>query len=328
VSPLLLFLLLALCISSAAVEPRQSPATLCVVVGAPGEAELGSNFVHQAELWLDMGRQAGSRAITIGLETDQTNDLERLKEAVSAEPKTGPEEFWLVLIGHGTFDGKEARFNLRGPDLSATDLAQWLQPFQRPLAIIDTASASAPFLNRLSGTNRVVISATRSGHEVNFTRFGQYLAEAISDPQADLDKDGAVSLLEAFLWASRRTGEFYKSEGRLASEHALIDDNGDGLGTQADWFRGLRAVKKAKEDAAVDGLLAQQFRLVPSEADSKLSSQQRARRDTLERAVFAYRERKGQVPEAEYYRELEKMLLELAHFYVSATTNAPAQNVQ
>ena len=301
-----------------ATNPPPRTPTLCIVIGAFGELEFGSNFLRQAILWQKAAAQGGCHEITIGLGNENpTNDLERLRQTLEAEPKTGREEFWLVLIGHGTFDGKEALFNLRGPDLSATDLAQWLQPFQRPIAVVDTASASAPFLAKLSGTNRVIVSATRSGNEKNFTRFGQYLAEAISDPQADLDKDGTVSLLEAFLIASRRAAEFYKGEGRLASEHALIDDNGDGLGTQADWFRGLRAVKMAKENAAVDGPLANQFRLVPSEADSKLSPDQRSRRDALERAVFAYRERKSQVPEAEYYRELEKLLLQLARVYGS-----------
>ena len=153
---------------------------------------------------------------------------------------------WLVLIGHGTFDGKEARFNLRGPDVSADELALWLKPFRRPLAVIDTASCSAPFLNLLSATNRVIITATRSGNEQNFTRFGQYLAQALTDPEANLDKDGQVSLLEAFLTASHQAAEFYKLQGRLVTEHALLDDNGDGLGTPADWFRGLRAIKRPK----------------------------------------------------------------------------------
>src|SRR5207237_78587 len=157
-------------------------------------------------------------------------------------------------------------------------------------------SSSAPFMAKLAATNRVIITATRSGHEQNFTHFGQYLAEAISNPEADLDKDGQVSLLEAFLMASRKTAEFYKTENRLATEHALLDDNGDGLGTPADWFAGLRAVKKAKESKLVDGLLAQQFHLVRNQSESDLSSEQRAQRDALERAVLLHREKKNQMP--------------------------------
>ena len=90
-----------------------------------------------------------------------------------------------------------------GADLSDVELAEWLAPVKRPVVVINCASASGPFLNRLSGNDRVVVTATKSGHETNFARFGQYLAEAIADPHADLDKDGQVSLLEAFLTAQQ-----------------------------------------------------------------------------------------------------------------------------
>src|SRR5207253_3682573 len=176
----------------------------------------------------------------------------------------------------------------------ATDLAEWLKPFRRPLAVIDCASSSGPFLNKLSATNRVVVVAAKSGYEQNYARFGQYISEAIADPEADLDKDGQTSLLEAFLMASRRVADFYNAEGRLATEHALLDDNGDGLGTPADWFRGIRAMKKAKEGASADGLRAHQFHLVRSEQEQKLSSELRARRDELELAIAKLRDAKGQ----------------------------------
>jgi hypothetical protein len=246
-----LALLFTTIIANASPASSTNQTTIILVVGAAGEAEFGSNFVRQATLWQSACHQAGCREITLGIdEAGQTNDFETLKQTLATEPKESPNELWLVLIGHGTFDGKEARFNLRGPDVSATELAVWLQPFRRPLAVINTSSSSAPFLNKLSATNRVVITATRSGNEQNFSRFGRYLAETIGDPEADLDKDGQVSLLEAFLMASRRTSEFYKTEGRIITEHALLDDSGDGLGTPADWFRGLRAVKRPKENSA------------------------------------------------------------------------------
>src|SRR5205085_8024455 len=157
----------------------------------------------------------------------------------------------------------------------------------------------------------------------NFTRFGQYLAETITDPEADLDKDGQVSLLEAFLMASRKTSEFYKLDGRIITEHALLDDSGDGLGTPADWFQGLRAVKRPKENAPVDGLLAQQFHLLRSPEDQQLSPDQRARRGELERAVLQHREKKAKMAEEDYYRELEKLLLDLARFGESNSPAAP-----
>src|SRR5262249_11540634 len=141
--------------------------------------------------------------------TDGRTDHDRLQEALQTEAKETPAQLWVVLLGHGTFDGKEAKFNLRGPDVSATELADWLKPFRRPVALIDTSSASAPFLNKLSAPGRVILTATRSGHEVNFARLGQYFSEAVADPEADLDKDGQTSLLEAYLIASRRVAEFY-----------------------------------------------------------------------------------------------------------------------
>jgi len=309
--------------------------SLILVVGAPGDAEYATNFAHQANLWEKACEQADCTHVTIGLSaTTQTNDYDLLKQFLADEAKDGLGQLWLVFIGHGTFDGKEARFNLRGPDLPTADLAVWLQPFHRPLALIDTTSCSAPFINKLSGQDRVIIAATRSGHEQNFTRFGQYFAEAINNPEADLDKDGQISLLEAFLTASRKATEFYKLQGRLVTEHALLDDNGDGRGTPADWFRGLRATKKPKDAGAVDGLRAHQFCLVPSESERRLTPTQRARRDALEREVFHYRDKKSEIPEDQYYAQLETLLLEIARFYASNSpapvtgTNAPARELE
>src|SRR5262249_12227251 len=155
-------------------------------------------------------------------------------------------------------------------------------------------------------------TATRSGYEQNYTRFGQYLAEEITDSEADLDKDGQTSLLEAFLFASRRVAQFYQLEGRLATEHALVDDNGDGLGTPADWFRGIRAVKKAKDGAALDGVRAHQFHLLRNDAERTLLAAVRLKRDELELAIAKLRESKSTLSEDEYYRKLEPLMLELA----------------
>jgi hypothetical protein len=293
-----------------------SGSKLILVVGAPGEPEYGSNFLAQAILWQKACQKARFSMTQIGLEDSAaTNDLELLRQAITSEPIDGTQPLWLVLIGHGSFDGKEARFNLRGPDLTATNLASWLQPFQRPLVILNLASCSAPFLNKLSGTNRVVVTATRSGSEQYYTRFGEHFAKALADSGADLDKDNQVSVLEAFIIASRRTSEFYKTENRLATEHALLDDNGDGLGTQGDWFRGLRATKKPSAKAAVDGLMARQICVIPSPEDDSLSADQKQVRDKLERSVFLLREKKTEMPEKDYLAELERLLLDLARLY-------------
>ena len=138
---------------------------------------------------------------------------------------------------------------------------------------------------------------------------------AITDPTADLDKDGQTSLLEAFVMASRRTAEFYEAEGRLVTEHALLDDNGDSLGTPADFFRGVRAVKKPADGTSVDGLRAHQIHLVRSEQEQRMAPEIRARRDELELAIARLREARTDLGTEEYYRRLELLMLQLAELY-------------
>lgn len=288
-------------------------ATVLVIIGAPGEPEFGTNFVRQAGLWEKACQQAGARRTTIGVnDSTATNDLAALKAFLETEPRDGLAELWVVMIGHGTFDGKEARFNLRGPDFSATEMGEWLKPFTRPIVFIDTTSASAPFMAKVAGTNRIVVTATRSGFEQNFARFGQYFAEAVTDPEGDLDQDGQTSVLEAFLRASHRVDDYYKTDGHLATEHPLIDDTGDGHGTPAEWFRGTRATRKAKDGAAVDGFRARQRHLILSPEEQALSPEVRARRDALELEVESFREKRSSMKEDEYFAEIEKRLLELA----------------
>jgi hypothetical protein len=286
--------------------------SVLIVVGAPGEEEFGEMFENWATEWKEASASAGAKATLVG---GTTNDFELVRTNLAQEAAKETDEFWLVLIGHGTFDGKEPKFNLRGPDLSGSELADWLKPFRRPVAIINCASASGAFLAKLSAANRIVITATRSGHEQNFARFGGYISKAIGDAKADLDKDGQTSLLEAYLIASRQVSEFYKTEGRLATEHPLLDDNGDGLGTPADWFRGIRAIKRARDGAALDGLRAHQFHLVRSDSEQKMPPEIRAKRDTIELQIAKLRENKSGLPEQEYYRQLEPLLLELARLY-------------
>lgn len=289
--------------------------TVFVLVGAAGEEEFGKQFADAAAKWERVVSQAQAKLVAIGWKSADTNDLASFKTALAAEPKEGPGELWLVLIGHGTFDTKESKFNLRGPDFSGSELAEWLRPFKRPVAVVNCASASGPFINKLTAPGRVVVTATRTGNEMNFARFGGHFADAISSLEADLDKDGQTSLLEAYLMAASRVAEFYTTEGRLATEHPLLDDNGDGLGTPPDWFRGVRAVKKAKEGASADGLRAHQFVLVRSEQERRLAPAVRAKRDELELAIGKLRERKPELPEPEYYQLLEPMLLDLARLY-------------
>jgi hypothetical protein len=290
--------------------------TVIVAVGAVGEEDFGKDFTKSAELWAMASDTAGAKQIVIGLNpTNATTDLSALRQALAGESTDSMAELWLVLIGHGTFDGQEAKFNLRGPDLSVTELADWLKPFHRPVIVINGTSASSPFINKLSAPGRVIVTATKSGYEQNYARFGQFIAAAIADPAADLDKDGQTSLLEAFIMASRRVTEFYESEGRLATENALLDDNGDHLGTPAEFFRGVRAVKQPAGGGSVDGRRAHQVHLVRSEQEQKLPPERRARRDELELAVARLRDSKQSLGDEEYYRQLENLMLELSKLY-------------
>jgi hypothetical protein len=291
--------------------------TVLIIVGAEGESVFGETFNTEATNWQHAAELGRARSIVVGSNHD-TNELAQVRSLINGELQKSDEEFWIVLIGHGTFDGKEARFNLRGPDLTSSELGTLLQGFQRPLVVVDTASGSGAFLQALSGTNRVVVTATRSGNEQNYARFGEFVALAISDPAADLDKDGQTSILEAFLSASRKSADFYKSEGRLATEHAMIDDNGDRRGTPADWFTGIRVTRKSTENIKPDGFRANQIQLVRNAREAALTVEQRQRRDELEREVEDLRGRKKQMEEADYYQDLEKIMLELGRIYGAA----------
>jgi hypothetical protein len=312
----IIFLFAVLIVSISLHAQTNEQRTLVLVVGAAGETEYSEQFSTWADLWKQAAAKGGLQTSVIGEDTNNPEtDLTRLLTVLTNEVAKPAGELWIVFIGHGTYDGHLAKFNLRGPDISAADFAAILKPCQRPLAVIDCASASGPFINALSGTNRVIITATRSGSEVNATRFGGYLAKAIADPAADLDKDGQTSLLEAFLLASRQTQQFYKEAGRLATEHALLDDNGDGLGTPADWFSGVRATKTAANGKSVDGVRAQQLMLVRSETEQELSPEVRARRDELEKKLSELRARKSGMNEDDYYSQLESILIEIARLY-------------
>lgn len=188
-------------------------------------------------------------------------------------------------------------------------------------------SASGPFINQLAAPNRIIVTATKSGSQYNFARFGQYFCEAIADPAIDLDKDQQTSLLESFLAASARTQEFYAQENRLATELALIDDNGDGKGTPADWFQGVRAVEKPK-DGEADGLAANQIFLFRRGSEAELKAEQAQRRNELERRLEELRGRKQSLGEDAYYERLETIMVELAEIYAPETVAKIKQDEQ
>jgi hypothetical protein len=311
-----------LAVRSALAQESAPPtkAKVIVVVGAEGAAEFGERFRAWGERWRAAAEKGGAEVELLGIAAgSEPSDRDRLKGLLEKEQAASEAAapLWLVLIGHGTFDGQVAKFNLRGPDVSANELGDWVAPLKRPLVVINCASGSAPFINRLAGKNRIVATATRSGTELNYAHFGEFLANSIDDLTADLDKDAQVSLLEAFLTASRRLQEFYSQESRLATEHPLLDDNGDGLGTPPDWFRGLRAAQRPKEGALPDGTRAHQLHLVASEKELQLPLETRQRRDAVELELAALREKKGTLSEEDYFARLEPLMVELAKIYRS-----------
>lgn len=312
---------LAMAASLSAAEPGP---VVIVVRGASGADEYGRQFDRWTERWIGAAQAGSARIVRIGPRDEKPGaetaageepDRERLKKALAACASEDVTELWLVFNGHGTFDGRSARFNLQGPDVSAEELSEWLRPVACPTAAIHCGASSGPFLKLLAAPHRVVITATKSGSELNFARFGEHLSEAIGSQDADLDKDGQTSLFEAFLAASRRTNRFYETEGRLITEHALLDDTGDGSGIRSDQFRGLRPVpdKDGSIPALSDGRRAHQFHLVRSREDQQLDPALRRERDRLELAVIALRERKGSfASEDDYYARLEVLLVQLA----------------
>jgi hypothetical protein len=305
------------------VSNRQHPGRrMCIVVGAPGEAEFGAQFVTWSEAWKALEKSASlawiGRADAVEGQLSETisepasaSDKERLLDWIAKDSESHAEH-WIVLMGHGTHDPASTKFNLRGPDITAEEIAKAIDGKAGTWIVIVCASSSGPFLSKLSGPNRVVITATKSGAEQNFSRFGKYLSEAIADPDSDLDHDRSLSVLEAFLAASDRVSKYYRDEGLLATEQALLDDNGDGRGTVASFFRGVRAVKAPADGAKLDGSLARRIPLVSSESQLWWNAANRQLLLQLEAQVEELRSRKSQMSEDTYYSELETILRQLA----------------
>lgn len=281
---------------------------MLIVVSEPGDANYETEFRRQAKAWQDLAAKANMKVGTIGVEKESANaDLPLLEESLAALPKTG-DDLWLVWIGHGSFDGRNANFNLRGKDIDPAAVKELLKPFTRRLVILNLFSASHPFLAPLAGKDRVIVCAARSPGERNYSRFGGKFADALTDPAADLDLDGSLSLLEATLHASSNTRAFYEDAQRVLQEHAVIDDNGDGKPTSTDRFKGLRV------EAGSDGPLAREIYLFAASVDP-LSPQAKEARAKLEASIDALRKRKPRMKEDEYYMLLESLLKEMAILY-------------
>jgi hypothetical protein len=222
----------------------------------------------------------------------------------SLAPRMTAEDVLLVvLLGHGSDDGTDAKFNLVGPDLGAAEFAKLLQPIRARVVFVNTTASSSAFVSDLAGPGRIVITATDTPAQRYDTVFGEYFGPAFTAPDADLDKDGRVSVGEAFAFASLRVKEYYADRGQLATERAVLDDTGDGAGKQAG-------------AVGPDGAVASRtfFDLGPEVAASNdaAMSELLARRDSLEGALEELRRKKEFMPAGDYARELERLLVDLA----------------
>ncbi len=284
-----------------------------IINGAGGEEEYATQF----EKWTkDLGdalkQRYGFDPAKVKILTEKPADASTLKSTADEVRRTfgllkselQPNNvFFLFLIGHGSWDGKEAKFNLVGPDLPASEYNNLLNALPtRRVIVINMSSASGEFSKSLSAKGRVVITATRSGQETNATHFPGFFIDALNAADVDTDQDGHISVLEAFVYANRLTAEFYTRAGRLATEHALLEDNGDGVGHErVEGGEGLLAratyldslsLAQAAENVAIAKLLRERTRL----------------EGEIEQLIA----RKGSMAEAEYEATLERLFIELA----------------
>ena len=249
---------------------------MLIVVSEPGDPVYDLEFRRQAKAWQDIAEKGDITATTIGLgSVSEAGDRPALEKAIKGFSKDGS-DLWFVWIGHGSFDGRTANFNLRGADIDSEAVAALLEPFKRRLIILNLFSASALFLDALSGENRVTISSTRSPGQKNYSRFGEKLADALTSEDADLDLDGEISLLEATLEAAAKTEAFYTDAQRVVQEHSVIEDNADHHGTPTAAFKGFRAEMESDESRP-DGALTREIHFLKANPDP-LSEE--ARRET------------------------------------------------
>lgn len=210
---------------------------------------------------------------------------------------------FVLLIGHGTsLDGEEAKFNLVGPDLSATDWADLLRPIPGRVVLVDSTGASFPFLAKLAGRNRLVVTATDSAAQQFETLFPEFFINAFSDQAADLDKNGRASLWEAFSFASDGVRRWFDQHGQLPTERPLLDDNGDGIGREA-------------QNPGVDGVLARTTYLGAAGSVTTGDVEMLAllrKRSELETRIEVLKGRKEMMSPGDYDNELERLLTDLA----------------
>jgi hypothetical protein len=199
-----------------------------------------------------------------------------------------PEVFVMYLIGHGSIDNQQFKFNIPGPDITGEELAEALANLNasQQLVVI-SSSASGAMLETLAAPNRVVITATKNGKEKNAVRFTEYMVNALTDTAADLNKNESISAQEMFSYAQSATENYYTKEKLLAPEHARI------AGELADQIEVARyGVLLEKKDDIAPALLA--------------------RRQSLSNEINSLKARKDEVDEDTYFDTLQELMLELA----------------
>lgn len=316
--------LVLLCSGTAAPVEAQDT-HLLLVVGLGGDQAYRELFhgwaVDMTAAAVDRLGLAESRIVYLGERPedapgviDDRSSLENMASVLARLARdVGPRDRILILlIGHGTGEGEDVQFNLPGPDLTPQDLEVMLNDFPtQTVAVVNTSPSSGPFVPVLSGPNRVVLTATRSAQERNETQFGGFFVEALKEAGSDLDKDGRTSLAEAFQYARREVDRYYESQGLLATEHAQLDDDGDGEGST-----------DLGENVS-DGRLAGAFWFGPSSqvgvgglVPDSITDPELLRlfgeKAELERRVQELRGLKSQMEESRYEQELESLLVELA----------------
>lgn len=299
------FWLFAICLWQAAA--LHATTFYVTVAGLGGEPDYEQRFTSQAQEIDKLLHGSGTDARITTLYGPQATkaNVQNALAAVARDAKPG-DSFVLMLIGHGSFDGYDYKINLPGPDISGVELGAMLDriPCTRQL-VVNMTSASGGSRAALEKPNRVVITATKSGNEKNATVFARFWVEALRDPGADTDKNESVSALEAFIYASRKTAEFYETQKRLATEHPTLEDTGQGDGER----------NPSPENG--EGLKAAQFTLlrIGSAQVAANTPEKKAlleKRDQLEEQIDKLKYEKAAMAADDYKRQLQALLLELA----------------
>ncbi len=306
-----------------------------IIAGKGGTAEYSAKFGrHARQLQETLLRQYGFKAeqITVLAETGgsltctaanvETTFL-KLAGRLQAE-----DAMVLVLFGHGTADANFAKFNLAGADLRDWDLARLLESLPaRQQVIVNTTAASAGFIEKLARKERVVITATRSAEEKYATAFPEYFVEAfVKGEEVDLNKDQKISFLEAFDYARDRVVRFYEQANRLRPEHPLLDDNGDGLGSEIPVAQAFTAKVSS---APNDGLLASRLffnagvAAAIAETPAAVAGPLEQKKVKLLAEIENLKTRKSSLPVSEYERKLEELFIALARLNREIKRNTP-----